>query len=245
MVVLSVLFSCLNMLHRFNVLFLAVFLCLFNIWALAAPLISATELSEKKQDQANLRIVDIRPADDYRAGHIPGAVSAPYSMWRGPADNPGQLLAVSDLTQLVRSLGIDEDTHVVVTSSGADASDFGASARVYWTLKYLGLDNLSILNGGMRTWEQAVLELAKDTPLVAPGNRLARSNVAILAARDDIAARLDYEASVLVDARPQNFYLVDARAPVAKKPATIKNAVNFTHDQLFEPGSGIFIPAAK
>lgn len=245
MVVLSVLFSCLNMLHRFNVLFLAVFLCLFNIWALAAPLISATELSEKKQDQANLRIVDIRPADDYRAGHIPGAVSAPYSVWRGPADNPGQLLALSDLTQLIRSLGIDEDTYVVVTSSGTDATDFGAAARVYWTLKYLGLDNLSILNGGMRTWEQAVLDLDKETPVVTPSNFRARPNNDILATRDEIAARLDDETAVLVDARPQNFYLGDAKAPVAKKPGTIKNAINFSHDQWFEPGSGLFISADK
>src|SRR5690625_7563249 len=103
MVVLSVLFSCLNMLHRFNVLFLAVLLCLFNIWALAAPLISATELSEKKQHQANLRIVDIRAADDHRAGHILGAVSARYSACRGPADGAGQLLALGDPTPLIRS----------------------------------------------------------------------------------------------------------------------------------------------
>src|SRR5699024_5123699 len=56
---------------------------------------------------------------------------------------------------------------------------------------------------------------------------------------------LDDETAVLVDARPQNFYLGNAKAPVAKKPGTIKSAINFSHDQWFESGSGLFISACK
>ena len=77
------------------------------------------------------------PRDTY-----PGALSAPYGAWRGPATNPGELPPLPDLEALVRRLGLTPDTHVVVVSSGADATDFGASARVYWTLKVLGLEGL-------------------------------------------------------------------------------------------------------
>ncbi len=42
------------------------------------PLLEATELSEALAARPQLQIIDIRSPDDYAAGHIPGAVSAPY-----------------------------------------------------------------------------------------------------------------------------------------------------------------------
>ena len=86
-----------------------------------------------------VRVIDIRDPKSYAANHIPGAVNAPYGTWRGPANNPGELPELPKLTALVQSLGLTPATHAVVVSSGADATDFGASARVYWTLKVLGL----------------------------------------------------------------------------------------------------------
>lgn len=229
------------MLPRVFALILSAALLLVHLGATAAPLITATELSEKKHQLPNLRVIDIRPLDDYRAGHIPGAVSAPYPLWRGPAENPGQLLDTSELTQLVQSLGLDNSTHIVITSSGADASDFGASARVYWTLKYLGFNKLSILNGGMRVWEQAVLDLDQHTPEITPSNYRASLNPSILATQEHIAANLDNGQTLLVDARPQNFFLGNTKAPAAYKPGTIKNAVNFTHDRWFDPQTALFV----
>src|SRR5690348_15032833 len=88
-------------------------------WA-AQPLLTPTELDAARQTP-EVRVIDIRPADIYAAGHVPGAVSAPYAKWRGPANNPGKLPTVSALTDLVRSLGVDAGTHAVVVSSGADS----------------------------------------------------------------------------------------------------------------------------
>ena len=118
--------------------------------ALAAqPLLSPQQLQGKLSD-ANVRVIDIRDPKSYAANHIPGAVNAPYGQWRGPASSPGELPALPKLTTLVQSLGLSPTTHAVVVSSGADATDFGASARVYWTLKVLGLKELSVLNGGVK-----------------------------------------------------------------------------------------------
>jgi len=41
-------------------------------------MISLGEL-KKLQEKGNVRLVDVRDADSYRKGHIPGAVSIPYS----------------------------------------------------------------------------------------------------------------------------------------------------------------------
>ena len=102
-----------------------------------------------------VRVIDIRDPKSYAAAHIPGAVNAPYGSWRGPASSPGELPELARLTAQVRRLGLTPATRAVVVSSGADATDFGAAARVYWTLKVLGLKELSVLNGGVKAWAAA------------------------------------------------------------------------------------------
>ena len=123
----------------------------------AQPLLTPKELQARLTDP-NLRVIDIRDPKSYAAGHIPGAVSAPYAQWRGPAANPGELLALPKLTTLVQALGLTPATHAVVVSSGADATDFGSSARMYWTLKVLGLKDLSALNGGVKAKDAVLID---------------------------------------------------------------------------------------
>ncbi|MGB7399014.1 sulfurtransferase [Castellaniella sp.] len=210
-----------------------------SAWA-AQPLLTPTELNSLHQ-QADVRVIDIRPPDAYAAGHIPGAVSAPYAQWRGPANNPGQLRSVDEFTKQVQALGVDQDTHAIVVSSGADSTDFGASARVYWTLKYLGLTDLSILNGGEKAWVDAGLPQDKSVPAVTASTFQAHPDAAILATTDQVAAQVGNPSTTLVDARPLDFYLGKVKAPTAQVPGTIKGAVNVENGRWFKPGTSIFV----
>jgi thiosulfate/3-mercaptopyruvate sulfurtransferase len=203
-------------------------------------LVTPSELNALRAD-SSVRIIDIRPADAYGANHLPGAVSAPYGEWRGPASNPGQLPPVEKLTALVRNLGIDQQTHAVVVSSGANSTDFGSSARVYWTLKYLGLNNLSILNGGVKAWSDASLPQDTALPTVAASTYTPTLNTALIATQDHVIAQIENPLTRLIDARPANFFLGDAKAPAAKTPGTIRNAINLEHDKWFQPGTSIFV----
>ena len=45
--------------------------------------------------------------------------------------------------------------HVVVVPAGVNVLDFGSAARTYWTLKYVGVKAISILDGGVAAWRQA------------------------------------------------------------------------------------------
>lgn len=208
-------------------------------WA-AQPLLTPAELDTARQTP-EVRVIDIRPADVYAAGHVPGAVSAPYAKWRGPANNPGKLPTVSALTELVRSLGVDAGTHAVVVSSGADSTDFGASARVYWTLKYLGLGQLSVLNGGYKAWTSAGLPQDKAVPQIKPSAFEAHLDEDIIATTPQVAAQIGNPETRLVDARPLDFYLGKVKAPTAQVPGTIKGAVNVENGRWFEPGTSIFV----
>jgi len=213
-----------------------------------SPTVSAPELNTVLATHADtVTVIDIRPPQEYTQAHIPGALSAPYSQWRGPAHSPGTLPALAQLTQAVRQLGVTAaDDPIVIVSSGATVSDFGAAARVYWTLKYLGLKRLSILNGGMQAWHAQQLASSQDaTPAPVPGQYTPVLNNTILATQADVLAGVNQADVHLIDARPADFYLGKTKAPTAAVAGTIRGALNVAHSVWFAPGSTQIVSAEQ
>ncbi len=208
------------------------------------PILAPLEL-EQLRDAPDVRVIDIRPPADYAKNHIPGALSAPYASWRGPAHSPGQLPELTELAKLVANLGLDETTHAVVVSTGETTTDFGAAARVYWTMKYLGLERLSVLNGGMQSWAAAGLPQGQDPADVTPTQYEPVPNEDILATRTDILEQIDNPKARLVDARPTAFFEGKTKAPTAAVPGTIRNAVNIEHSVWFKPGTNEVVSAEE
>ena len=201
--------------------------------AVAQPLLGPAELAAKLGD-SRLRIVDIR--DDrsaYELGHIAGAQHSPYAKWRGPAESPGGLPTTGSLTALIRQLGIDKTTPVVVVVEGENATDFGSAARVYWTLKTAGVPTLSVLNGGMTAWRVAGLPLSTETSVRAPSGFQAKLDPRLIATRDEVAQVVANGSARLIDARPAAFFAGEARHTAAKTPGTIVGAKNVSHEVWF------------
>lgn len=214
-------------------------------WAVAAePLLTPQELAPLLQ-QANVRVIDIRDPKSFAANHIPGAVNAPYGEWRGPATNPGELPDQPQLVALLQSLGLTDASHAVVVSTGKDTTDFGAMARVYWTLKSLGLTELSIVNGGMQAWEKAKLPLSTQSVKVAPSTYAPTFDATWLSTREDIQNNVKLSNAVLVDSRPDAFYQGKTQAPAAKLAGTLPGAVQLDFNQWFVPGTTQFVDSAK
>lgn len=210
----------------------------------AQPLLTPQE-AQALAGQPDVRIIDIRAPKDYNQGHVPTAVNAPYGQWRGPASNPGQLPAIKALTQLVQRLGLDAQSHAVVISSGANDTDFGAAARVYWTLKVLGLENLSIVNGGVKAWSAAKLPLTQQAPTIAPSTFEPTINSQWLVDQAQLLADTQSSETVLVDARPEAFFNGQTRHVAAKTPGTLPGAVNVAHSAWFRPGTSEVLDAAQ
>ena len=222
-------------------LVLALSAAAFSASAFAAqPLLSPAELQAKLSD-ANVRVIDIRDPKSYAANHIPGAVNAPYGTWRGPASNPGELPALPNLTTLVQSLGLTPSTYAVIVSSGSDATDFGASARVYWTLKVLGLKELSVLNGGVKGWTSSGLPQNNQAVKVAASSFQPLIDKSLVATKEELMARVKAGDAALIDARPAEFFRGDTRHVAASVPGTLQGAVNVEHDKWFAPGTSTFV----
>ena len=198
------------------------------------PLLAPGELAARLND-GTLRVIDIRAADDLV--YVPGAVAAPYADWRGPPENPGRLPDAASLSALLQRLGVDASTSVVVVHEGDDATDFGAAARVYWTLKTAGVDQVSILDGGMKSWLAAGLPTAAAPSAPAPTTYQVRIDDRWLATRAQVAAASGGSSSRLLDARPAAFFLGEKKHPAARAPGTLVGAKNVEHTVWFVPGT--------
>ncbi|MFX0580303.1 sulfurtransferase [Nocardia nepalensis] len=129
-------------------------------------MISTDELREVLADK-RVRLLDVRWAlgdpdgpQHYLAGHIPGAVfvdletelAAPPSPARGrhPLPDPTQL------EKCARSWGVRTGDPVVVY----DATGGMAAARAWWLLRWAGIADVRILDGGLPAWISAGGEIA-------------------------------------------------------------------------------------
>ena len=206
------------------------------------PLVDADWL-EAHLDRAGLVILDIRNSIDggsyeaYTEAHVPGAIYANYleAGWRTERDGVvGMTPDIASLEALVGSLGIDNDSHVVIVHGGVNASDFGSAARVYWTFNYLGHDAVSILDGGFLGWTEAA-----DRPVASGGHTpeptlfVAAPRPEILIETSDVEASLDDPNVLRLDARPAEQYFGAEKAGPAKAPGRIPGSLGLDQGLFF------------
>ena len=128
--------------------------------ATLAPVIDSFTLTDLLENNES-KVLEIRSDENaYVKQHIPGSVHISYDEFRGPKENPGKLPELTKLAKVLGSRGIDTKDSVVIVHDGVTTTDFGAAARVYWTLKSVGFDSLAILNGGFRAYQKDGFELA-------------------------------------------------------------------------------------
>lgn len=126
-----------------------------------AILIEPDQLQTKLEDE-NVRIVDVRSPGDYAKGHIRGAVRADVGEWKNLSTADRGLHDVKGWSRKVGQLGINKDTHVIVYGNRITNT-----ARIWWLLKYVGVKNASILNGGWEGWAK------KDRPTESSAAKIA------------------------------------------------------------------------
>jgi len=108
-----------------------------------------------KANLGNVVLVDARPKDHYKKGHIPGAVNAEWTYFanmKGQPGNPGwgDLYSKGTLAKKIGALGINAKRPVVVYASGGG---WGQDGWVAWILKLSGVQNVKLLEKGYPGWK--------------------------------------------------------------------------------------------
>ena len=159
---------------------------------------------QKHMSDPNLVIIDASPTKDYLAGHIKGAVSCSFSkdeyMSHGIDTSYGGNDLINDakhtipwldappaeLQKVMRSLGINQNSKVVVYDNGGHFR----APRFLWTLAFNGCQDAVILDGGMAKWKALGLPTVTDIPKVKKGDFVAKpGNQATIATTDYILSK--------------------------------------------------------
>ena len=195
--------------------------------------------------------VDLRPQGAYVAGHVPGAVHSQYGgregEWRVKVGEVRGLVGDPELiADHLGTIGISNEDHVVLIPGGKSSADMGAATRVYWTLNYLGHDEVSILNGGMAAYlkekddeRKPVNPLEKGMIEVESAIFVADPQPEMIATAADVEA-MDARDVPLVDHRTNDYYLGISKSGSAKAAGTIPGSVNLPHTWTTVNGGGSF-----
>lgn len=175
-----------------------------------AQLISPQALASRLQSP-DLVLLDCRFAlgdptygrRSYLDGHIAGAhfldleqdLSAPVIKGvtgRHPLPDP------CPLVERLRLCGVSDDSQVVLYDDGPGAF----AARAWWLLIWLGKrDGLYLLDGGLKAWRDAGLDLTTEQPEKASGSLTATPDQSLLLSAEQLAQRLGNPELTLLDAR--------------------------------------------
>ncbi|XP_037619654.1 3-mercaptopyruvate sulfurtransferase-like [Sebastes umbrosus] len=180
----------------------------------ARALVSSKWLTEAVQLQVQLqrkmRILDSswflpklrrNARSEFKKRHIPGAAFFDIDQCcdkTSPLDH--MLPSEKSFADYVGRLGIERDTHVVVY----DASEFGAfsAPRVWWMFRVFGHREVSLLNGGLRTWQLEERPVSDRYVRPTPAEFRASLNRSWIKTYEDILDNLDTKRFQVVDARP-------------------------------------------
>jgi thiosulfate/3-mercaptopyruvate sulfurtransferase len=137
------------------------------------PIVSTEWLDDHLDD--DLVIIDIRWAEHYAAGHIPGAISVPFglvSAWADSGDLILELPPVADLFKTIGDCGITGGSRVVIVGParepGVPPYALADPVRVAATLMYAGVNSVAVLAGGHAKWVGEGRKTATKVPKVTP-----------------------------------------------------------------------------
>ena len=154
---------------------------------------------ERTLNGATIRILDTRPKDAYDKGHIPGALRVDVASWQELGKLEGGFRDSKAWGQKVSELGIGADTRVVVY--GNSLTD---TARIWWTLKYLGLENVTVLDGGWDAWLREKRPAETIVPQVAAAQFVPKFDADRLMEIDPLKGSLRSGKVKVVDARSKD-----------------------------------------
>lgn len=141
----------------------------------------------------------------YEAGHLPNAQYADLEqdLSSPKTANSGRhpLPPIDSLVAKFGAWGIDKTTQVVVY----DDANGAFAGRAWWLLRWLGHQNVAVLNGGIQAWTHSGYELTEK--IVPPTARqfVAQVNPDLMISTEQLAA--------LISDKSRLYCLLDARAP--------------------------------
>lgn len=195
-------------------------------------------------DSPDVQIIDARMAPvgqehrdmraEYRAGHLPGAV---FFDIEGLSDHtsplPHMMPRPEAFAVAMRELGISSDKHLVIYDEG----NLYSAPRAWWMLKTFGVEQVSILAGGLAGWQRDELPLQQGDVTLPEAEFEAHFDADRVKRLTDVLLISHEKTAQLVDARPAPRFNAEADEPrPGLKRGHIPGALNVPWGELVFEG---------
>ena len=161
----------------------------------------------------------------YAEGHIPGAhflhLDEDLSGKKTGQNGRHPLPEINSFVQKMSSVGIDSNTRVIAY----DDAGGPYAARLWWMLRWLGHDQVSILDGGINQWIAEGRAIDQTLPKTMPKIFVARQNDNMRVDANFILNNLNSPDAVVIDARTPERYRGETE-PVDPVAGHIPGALN-------------------
>ncbi len=171
-------------------------------------------------DSPDVQIIDARMAPvgqehrdmraEYRAGHLLGAVFFDIEALSDHTSSlPHMLPRPEAFAVAMRELGISSDKHLVVYDEG----NLFSAPRAWWMLKTFGVEQVSILAGGLAGWQRDELPLQQGDVTLPEAEFEAHFDADRVKRLTDVLLISHEKTAQLVDARPAPRFNAEADEP--------------------------------
>src|SRR5918999_3516094 len=167
-------------------------------------LLTTPQELQQKLGNTNLCIVDVRPAEDYARGHIPGATHFDLFGLSLIDTTDAPLRAFMSMMHHVLELrGVSEAKEVVFYENNSGMR----AARGVWFLEFYGHPNVKMLDGGFKAWQAAGAPVTGDAAPPKAATFKAADRRDVLATVDDVLGSLKKNDVAILDTRSVGEYL--------------------------------------
>lgn len=179
-------------------------------------LVEADELA-KPEVARRFLVLDVRGRSSYLEGHIPGAVWLDQVTWtRSFKDGQDP----DGWGKRIGALGIDGRKPIVLYGIGRSQDP----ARMWWILRYWGVPDVRLLNGGFQAWTKAGGAIEKEPNQSSSVEFKAVSQQKRLSTKKAILDLLKEKPPQILDARSRNEYC--GLSEMAKRNGAIPGAIH-------------------
>jgi len=158
-------------------------------------LIEPTQLA--KADVAKgFVVLDAREKAKYDEGHVPNARWVDHAAWAKSFGHGGE---ADGWGKRIGALGVGKDTKVVVYDDNTNKD----AARIWWLLRYWGVEDVRLLNGGWTGWKAGGYTTDKGEAVPVAVKYEAKARPDRLATKEQLLKSLKDGGIQIVDARSE------------------------------------------
>ena len=201
--------------------------CLMTSAVFAADYPNNNLLVEPADVATGFIVLDSRPKAQYDEGHTPGSIWVDHAAW---AKAFGDGTDANGWSARIGDLGLTAKSKVVVF----DDNQGKEAARIWWILRYWGVADVRLLNGGWKNWTAGKHDVSKESTTVAATKFEAVAQTDRLATKKFLIGAIGDGKLQIVDARSEKEFCGTEKIN-NKKAGAMPGAKQLEWTDLLEP----------